>query len=168
MKYIQQVSEFMTVMGQGMPETPTIPTEGIRELRFNLIKEENHELVEAARNSDIIEVADALCDLRYVVEGAFRAYGFSPELADELFDEVQRSNMSKTCATEEEAKQSVEALFIAQHQLEGESREKYEFDYKASGDRWVVFRTSDNKVLKGINYSEPNLRPILERHGVRC
>lgn len=159
MKYIQQVSEFMAVMGQEMPEQPTIPSQGIQALRYKLIDEENNELSEAAAKNDIIEVADALCDLRYVVEGAFRAYGFSAELADELFDEVQRSNMSKLCQTEQEA-QDTAGKYWTEQQLD--------CSITPIGDKWVVARKSDNKVMKSINWSEPDLRSILERHGVQC
>lgn len=110
MEYIRRVDEFMKTMGQETPSTPTIPNEAIRRLRYKLIREENQELEDASYANNIVEVADALCDLRYVVEGAFRHYGFSPELADELFREVQASNMSKSCATIEEAVETRKAL----------------------------------------------------------
>ena len=158
MKYIQQVSEFMAVMGQEMPEQPTIPSQGIQALRYKLIDEENNELSEAAAKNDIIEVADALCDLRYVVEGAFRAYGFSAELADELFDEVQRSNMSKLCQTMEEAADTGDAY----------AKQGIATYPNKVGEFYAVCRVSDNKVLKSINWSEPDLRSILLKHGVQC
>lgn len=165
MKYITAIKHFMGIIGQDRPEVPTIPPLNIIELRWNLIAEENQELEDAAKANDIVEVADALCDLRVVVEGAAIAYGFSPELMDELFDEVQRSNMSKTCATLTEAQLSICALDVAQKQA---GSTEHRFQYKPSGDRYVVYRISDKKVLKGINFSEPDLKSILERHGVKC
>lgn len=166
MKYITAIKHFMGIIGQDRPEVPTIPSPGIQTLRHELIREENNELRAAAEANDIIEVADALCDLRVVVEGAAIAYGFSPELMDELFDEVQRSNLSKTCATLTEAQLSVAALY--QTQKQSNTIGGHKFHYKESGDRYVVYRESDKKVLKGINFSEPDLRSILERHGVKC
>jgi predicted HAD superfamily Cof-like phosphohydrolase len=158
MIYQKLINIFMKVMGQGMPEQPTIPHKQIQNLRWKLIQEENEELSTAAEANDIVEVADALCDLRYVVEGAFTAYGFSPELADELFREVQRSNMSKVCQTEQEALDTIE-----KYVNEGISTHSKEVN-----GLFVVSRLSDNKVLKSVNYSEPDLKSILERHGVKC
>lgn len=166
MKYIRNVLTFMKVMGQGLPSKPTIPHADIIALRDSLIEEEAIELSDAANAGDIVEVADALCDLRYVVEGAFLAYGFSPELADELFEEVQRSNMSKTCATLVEAENSVAMLYQTQTQAGVSHGEQ--FGYRQVEDRWIVYRVSDKKVLKGIGYSKPDLKTILERHGVKC
>ena len=151
----EQVNEFMAVMGQDMPASPIQPTAKVIELRQELIREENLELRNAADANDIIEIADALCDLQYVVSGAFTAYGFSPELSKELFDEVHRSNMSKACSSEEEANNT-----IAKYYKEG-----IEVDYKKVGEYWVISRVSDNKVLKSINYSAPDLKSILEKHG---
>lgn len=158
MKQLNQVNEFMTAMGQHMPDAPEIPPGKIVELRQTLIEEENGELSDAAEDNDIVEAADALCDLLYVVLGAFTSYGFKPELVEELFDEVQASNMSKLCQTLEEAEETVEA-----YTLEGVTTYT-----KAVGDFFAVTRLSDDKVLKSINYKAPNLRAILEREGVLC
>lgn len=165
-KQHKQVNEFMAIMGQEMPDSPTMPKATIQNLRYRLIAEENDELLDSAAKNDIVEVADALCDTLYVVLGAFTAYGFKPKLVEELFDEVQRSNMSKTCATEEEAAITLDALYTAVKQS-GEGLNA-QFDMRPVGDRWIVFRTSDKKVLKGINFSQPDLRSILERYGVKC
>ena len=63
-------------------------------LRFNLMKEENEEYFEAARNNDIVEVADALGDMLYILCGTIITHGFQNKI-EEVFDEIQRSNMSK-------------------------------------------------------------------------
>tara|TARA_B100001175_G_scaffold158614_1_gene134399 strand:- start:2772 stop:3161 length:390 start_codon:yes stop_codon:yes gene_type:complete len=63
-------------------------------LRFNLMKEENEEYLEAARKKDIIEVADALGDMLYILCGTIITHGFQYKI-EEVFDEIQRSNMSK-------------------------------------------------------------------------
>lgn len=63
-------------------------------LRYNLMKEENEEYLEAARNGDIVEIADALGDMLYILCGTINAHGLQEKMAD-VFEEIQRSNMSK-------------------------------------------------------------------------
>lgn len=144
----------MEIMGQEMPETPTIPTDKIRALRLELVREENQEIFDS---HNLVDIVDGLCDLLYVTLGTFTAYGFKSELVDELFSEVQRSNMSKVCKTEEEALTTVN-----RYDLQGINTHIVRV-----GEFFAVTRT-DKKVLKSINYSEPDLKSILERHGVKC
>ena len=63
-------------------------------LRFNLMREENEEYLEAANKNDLIEVADALGDMLYILCGTIIEHGLQYKI-DEIFDEIQRSNMSK-------------------------------------------------------------------------
>ncbi|MBT6448405.1 MAG: nucleoside triphosphate pyrophosphohydrolase family protein, partial [Flavobacteriaceae bacterium] len=63
-------------------------------LRFNLMDEENKEYFEAAKNNDLIEVADALGDMLYILCGTIIEHGMQNKI-EEIFDEIQRSNMSK-------------------------------------------------------------------------
>ena len=63
-------------------------------LRFNLMDEENKEYLEAANNNDMIEVADALGDMLYILCGTILSHGMQHKIT-EVFDEIQRSNMSK-------------------------------------------------------------------------
>lgn len=63
-------------------------------LRYNLMKEENEEYLEAAKNGDIVEIADALGDMLYIFCGTINAHGLQVKIAD-VFEEIQRSNMSK-------------------------------------------------------------------------
>ena len=63
-------------------------------LRFNLMKEENEEYLEAAKNGDIVEIADALGDMLYILCGTINAHGLQDKIAA-VFEEIQRSNMSK-------------------------------------------------------------------------
>jgi predicted HAD superfamily Cof-like phosphohydrolase len=64
------------------------------ELRFELMKEENEEYLEAAKNNDLVEVADALGDMLYILCGTIIEHGMQDKI-DEVFKEIQRSNMSK-------------------------------------------------------------------------
>jgi predicted HAD superfamily Cof-like phosphohydrolase len=64
------------------------------ELRFNLMKEENEEYLEGAKNGDLIEIADALGDQLYILCGTILRHGLQDKIT-EVFQEIQRSNMSK-------------------------------------------------------------------------
>ncbi len=63
-------------------------------LRFNLMDEENNEYLEAANNNDLVEVADALGDMLYILCGTILEHGMQHKI-EEVFEEIQRSNMSK-------------------------------------------------------------------------
>ena len=63
-------------------------------LRFNLMKEENEEYLEAVQNNDTVEIADALGDMLYILCGTILEHGLQHKI-EAVFDEIQRSNMSK-------------------------------------------------------------------------
>ncbi|TDI76200.1 MAG: hypothetical protein E2O87_00685 [Bacteroidetes bacterium] len=92
---IDAVYQFHKAFGLGIMETPTanVGTERNR-LRFNLMKEENEEYFEAAQNNDLVEVADALGDMLYILCGTIIEHGMQDKI-EEVFNEIQRSNMSK-------------------------------------------------------------------------
>ena len=64
------------------------------QLRFDLMKEENEEYLEAAQNNDLVEVADALGDMLYILCGTIIEHGLQHKI-EAVFEEIQRSNMSK-------------------------------------------------------------------------
>lgn len=143
----QKVGEFMRAYEQDVHTTARFPMEKIRQLRFDLIEEELDELDVAMKKQEeleetndngelssesefindsqenLIEIADALTDLLYVVYGAGHAYGIN---LDACFDEVQRSNMSKL------------------------------------DENGKAIKREDGKILKGPNYSPPNLHGIVK------
>jgi len=86
------VEDFMEAMGQEVNAVPTFPEEEIQRLRLDLIEEELDELHYAIDNKNMVEIADALGDLLYVVYGAGHAFGID---LDECFKEIHASNMSK-------------------------------------------------------------------------
>ena len=88
----EKVGDFMEAFGQKVEMEPTWPDFNTRELRLELIQEELEELSDAVADRDMIQIADALTDLLYVVYGAGHAFGLD---LDECFEEVHRSNMSK-------------------------------------------------------------------------
>lgn len=92
---IEAVKAFHTAFKIGHLETPKADL-GIEKntLRFNLMKEENEEYLEAAQNNDLVEVADALGDMLYILCGTIIEHGMQYKI-EEIFEEIQRSNMSK-------------------------------------------------------------------------
>jgi predicted HAD superfamily Cof-like phosphohydrolase len=94
-KQLEAVKLFHTTYGLGVSQTPIADLGTSKnELRFNLMKEENEEYLEAVRNNDIVEVADALGDMLYILCGTILEHGLQHKI-EEVFDEIQRSNMSK-------------------------------------------------------------------------
>ena len=86
------VGDFMEAFGQKVELEPTWPDFNTRELRLELIQEEFEELSDAVADRDMVQIADALTDLLYVVYGAGHTFGLD---LDECFHEVHASNMSK-------------------------------------------------------------------------
>ena len=86
------VGDFMEAFGQKVEVDPTWPDFNTRELRLELIQEELDELAQAVDDRDMIQIADALTDLLYVVYGTGHSFGID---LDECFQEVHSSNMSK-------------------------------------------------------------------------
>jgi len=150
---LNQVADFHRTFKHPIEPTPIIPAEKRCKLRVELISEELKELQEAIDNNDLVEVADALCDIQYVLSGAVLEFGLG-EKFKELFDEVQRSNMSKTCKSLEEAEATMK------HYKAKDGVESY---VKQEGDQYLVYRSTDNKTLKSINYSPADLKSILNK-----
>ncbi len=92
---INAVAEFHDtfLIGNRHQPTATVP-EAEYTLRYNLIKEENDEYLDACRNGDIVEIADALGDQLYILFGTILRHGLQHKI-EEVFDEIHRSNMSK-------------------------------------------------------------------------
>lgn len=94
-KYTDAVHEFHTAFGLGINNEPVAHIGEDRNLlRYKLMREENEEYLEAANNGDLIEVADALGDMLYILAGTIIEHGMQHKIV-EVFDEIQRSNMSK-------------------------------------------------------------------------
>ena len=94
-KPIEAVTLFHQAYGLGIEQSPTASLpEAISSLRFNLMKEENEEYLEAAKEGNLVEVGDALGDMLYILCGTIISHGFQEKM-EAIFDEIQRSNMSK-------------------------------------------------------------------------
>lgn len=92
---LNAVAQFHEAFGIESAKSPivSIPEQTVL-LRHNLMKEENEEYLEAAKNNDLIEVADALGDMLYILCGTILSHGMQHKIT-EIFNEIQRSNMSK-------------------------------------------------------------------------
>lgn len=125
-KQLKAVEEFHKKFLQPVNSKPiaNIPLER-KVLRYELMKEENEEYREAVQNNDLVEIADALGDMLYILCGTIIEHGLQHKI-EEVFDEIQRSNMSKL------------------------------------GENGKPVYREDGKVIKGPNYSKPNISKILE------
>lgn len=149
--YLEMVSEFHKTFNAPILETPQIPSTERCNLRVSLMQEELNEIKEAIENNDLVEVVDGLCDLMYVLSGSILEFGLRDKFV-ELFNEVQRSNMSKACNTQQEA------LMTLSNYKKKDGTEGY---YKKINGKWLVYRASDDKVLKSINYSPAELKKMI-------
>jgi len=146
--FVDEVEVFNKTFGKPNNYTPTIPNDKkLTDFVVNFIKEETDELAHAIEEKDIVEVLDAICDLLYVAIGnATMVFGLKDKLID-AYAEVQASNMSKSCASIEEAQETITIRSV----------EHGPCYFRPVGSRFVVYRESDDKVMKSINYFAPNL-----------
>lgn len=147
--YISEVEEFNHTFGKPNNYTPSIPEEKEWMFVYNFILEELEEYKEACQAGNIVEVLDALCDITYVATGNGTMLHGLKDKFEEAYAEVQASNMSKACKTEEEAIKTVEVRSLEQ---------KTACHYEKVGDYYIVYRTRDRKVMKSINYFKPDLK----------
>jgi predicted HAD superfamily Cof-like phosphohydrolase len=94
-KVADQVREFHEMFGCDISETPDIGTKELRKLREDLLREEFSEYLFASFDQDLVEIADALGDMVYVIYGTALAHGID---LDAVLDEIHASNMSKADA----------------------------------------------------------------------
>src|SRR6056300_1393220 len=129
-KFVDEVEKFNKTFGKPNNYEPIVPNDRkLTNFVVDFIKEETEELAEAIENRDIVEVLDAICDLLYVAIGnATMVFGLKDRLLD-AFNEVQASNMSKTCKTYAEALETID-FHLEQH---GPCYTKQ------VGDVWIVY-----------------------------
>lgn len=146
----EAVTEFNRTFGVPVFDTPQYDvftnSPKLVEYRLALIREEVAELEKACAEHDLTETLDALADIIYVVQGMASSFGLN---LDTAFDVVHKSNMSKVCKTEDEAKATVSYY--------EENKESLGYDspaYRKSADGryFIVYNQSTMKILKSINY----------------
>lgn len=155
MDYNSKVKEFHQTFGHPVLDSPQLIPQKRSSLRVELISEELKELQTAINDGDIVEIADALCDLQYVLSGTILEFGLE-EKFNALFQDVHDSNMSKVCHNEDQADRSVKyyqekdiAVFVTKREINGKMI-------------WIISRLDDNKILKNVDYRAAALKVILE------
>ena len=157
--FVDEVEEFNKTFNKPNNYEPTIPEEKEWQFVYDFILEELEEYREACERGDIVEVLDALCDIAYVSLGnGTMLHGLKDKIWP-AYQEVQESNMSKACETEEEAIQTVS-------QRSKEQGEACHFERVAEG-RYIVYRSRDKKVMKSIKYFRPNLKQFFTEDEIK-
>jgi hypothetical protein len=147
--FVSEVETFNATFGKPNNYEPTIPEKKEWQFVYDFILEELEEYRQACEEGNIVEVLDALCDITYVSLGnGTMLHGLKDKIWP-AYQEVQASNMSKSCSTEEEAMETVTIRSKEQDEL---------CHYEKVAERFVVYRTRDRKVMKSINYFRPDLK----------
>ena len=147
--FVSEVEQFNKLMNKPNNYESTIPGKKDWQFVIDFVKEELEEYEQACKNGDIVEILDALCDIAYVSLGnGTMLHGLKDKIWP-AYQEVQASNLSKSCSNEKEAMETVTIR----------SKEQNEpCHYEQVGERYVVYRTRDRKVMKSINYFKPDLK----------
>ncbi len=146
--FVSEVEQFNQLMNKPNNYEPTIPGRKDWQFVIDFVKEELEEYEQACKNGDIVEILDALCDIAYVSLGnGTMLHGLKDKIWP-AYQEVQASNLSKACQSQEEARLTVEKR----------SKEQGEpCHWEEVSDMYIVYRTRDRKVMKSINYFRPDL-----------
>ena len=150
--FVSEVEEFNAVMGKPNNYDPVIPDEKEWMFVYNFILEELEEYKHACETGNIVEVLDALCDITYVSLGNGAMLHGLKDKVWPAYQEVQASNLSKACTSEEEAQETVRVRSAEQEEP---------CHYEQVGKYFIVYRTRDRKVMKNINYFRPDLTQFL-------
>ena len=146
--FVDEVQEFNDTFGKPNRYEPTMGTPNDWKFVYDFILEELEEYKEACEKGDIVGVLDALCDITYVSLGnGTLVHGLKGKMWN-AYQEVQASNMSKSCETQKIAERTV----VARSEEKG-----HPCHWEKVGDRYVVYRSSDNKVMKSVDYFAPDL-----------
>lgn len=147
MNYLAKVKQFHRLFKQPILNFPTIIDENRFRFRVGLLEEELQELTTAYSQGNKTEMLDALGDLQYVLSGMILELGYK-DVFDDAFQDIHDSNMSKACTSEEEMFDTINAY-----------KEKgIECWGKKVGNKYLIYRSSDDKVMKSINYYAVNLK----------
>ena len=146
--FVSEVEEFNAIMGKPNNYTPVIPDEKEWMFVYNFILEELEEYKHACETNNIVEVLDALCDITYVSLGNGAMLHGLKDKVWPAYQEVQASNLSKACISEEEAQETVRVRSAEQEES---------CHYEQVGKYYIVYRTRDRKVMKNVNYFRPDL-----------
>ena len=148
--FVSEVEEFNSLMNKPNEYTPNIPeNQGEWQFVYDFVLEELEEYKQACEEGNIVEVLDALCDIAYVSLGNGAMLHGLKDKVWPAYMEVQASNLSKACDTQEEAEETVKV----RSEEQGEA-----CHWSKVGNKYIVYRSRDKKVMKNINYFRPNLK----------
>jgi hypothetical protein len=147
--FVSEVEEFNSLMNKPNTYEPNIPeNKGEWQFVYDFILEELEEYKQACEEGNIVEVLDALCDITYVSLGNGAMLHGLKDKVWPAYMEVQASNLSKACDTQEEAEETVKV----RSEEQGEA-----CHWEQVGNKYIVYRSRDRKVMKNINYFRPDL-----------
>ena len=156
--FVNEVETFNETFGKPNNYTPTIGEKKEWMFVYDFIQEELAEYKEACEKGDIVEILDALCDIAYVSLGnGTMLHGLKDKIWP-AYQEVQASNMSKACSSEEDAQATV---------VKRSAEQKEPCHYEKVGDYYIVYRTRDRKVMKNINYYRPDLKQFFTKEELK-
>lgn len=156
--FVDEVQEFNDTFGKPNNYEPVIGEKKQWQFVYDFILEELEEYKEACEKGDIVGILDALCDITYVSLGnGTMLHGLKGKIW-KAYQEVQASNISKSCETQEIAEQTVIVRAV---------EKGHPCHWEQVGDRYVVYRSSDNKVMKSINYFAPDLKQFFTDEELR-
>ena len=146
--FVDEVEIFNKTFGKPNNYKPTIPEKKEWQFVYDFILEELEEYKEACETGNIVEILDDLCDIAYVSIGnGTMLHGLKDKIWP-AYQEVQASNMSKACTTEEEAMETIAVRSKEQNE---------DCHWEKVDDMYIVYRTRDRKVMKSLNYFKPDL-----------
>jgi predicted HAD superfamily Cof-like phosphohydrolase len=156
-----KIVEFHKQFGLPHYETSQIESlqnEKLLKFRTDLIEEEFGELKEAINQKDFVEIADALGDILYVTYGFCSSLGIN---ADQIYNLIHESNMSKLCVSEEEAQNTVN-WYKEQYEQNLQPYDTPAYRISENGKYYVVYNQSSGKILKSINYNAVDLQYLIK------
>jgi len=151
-KLIEKIKHWRDTFGIETPRRYTELTPEQKQRSIDLTQSELNELKQATNKNDIL---DGLGDVIWTAIGQCMDYGVDPA---ELINRIYESNMSKLCRTESEAAETVAAYWMGTHpDKKGQS---ILTAYVKEGKRYVVRKKENNKVMKSLNFKEPNFEGL--------
>lgn len=152
------VAMWLKTIGQEKPSQPQLMTGKQKELYTQITKEETDELYAAIEANDLTEICDGLFDSLWTITQLAMMHGIN---INDLTRAGYMSNMSKFCKTRQEAVDTVIAYELGKHP--NKPGVVIDTVFQQVGDLYVIRRTSDGKVMKSINFKEPDFSFITKR-----
>jgi NTP pyrophosphatase (non-canonical NTP hydrolase) len=152
------VAMWLKTIGQEKPDQPQLMNKELRDLYVKITKEETDELYDNIDKNDLTQICDDLFDSLWTITQLAMMHGIN---INDLTRAGYISNMSKFCKTKDEAESTIYAYATGEHPNKiGVSIDTYR---EQVGELYVIRRTSDNKVMKSINFKEPDFSFITKR-----